>query len=182
MLINKKKICLLGAIAVGKTSLISRFVHGIFSPRYLTTVGVKIDKKVIHLDSAEVRLMVWDLAGEDEITRLREEYLRGASGYLLVVDGTRASTLETAVGLHKRAIEKIGPVPFVLVVNKSDLREQWFEVEERLAGPEFRQWTVCNSSALLGTGVEEAFHLLCQMMLDGKSENILTGPPGRRNG
>ena len=87
----QKKICLLGGFGVGKTSLVSRFVHSIFSDKYLTTVGVKIDKKRVDLGSQQVDLVIWDIYGEDDFQKVRMSYLRGASGYLLVADGTRRS-------------------------------------------------------------------------------------------
>src|ERR1700675_4666549 len=88
----QKKVCMIGSFSVGKTSLIQRFVSSIFSDRYLTTVGVKIDKKVVRVDGEDVTLVLWDLYGEDEFQKMRMSYLRGASGYLLVADGTRRAT------------------------------------------------------------------------------------------
>jgi GTPase SAR1 family protein len=66
---------MLGAYAVGKTSLVARFVRGIFSDKYLTTVGVKIDKKTIEIANREMSLILWDLAGEDEFYQVRRSYL-----------------------------------------------------------------------------------------------------------
>src|SRR4029453_515125 len=93
----QKKICMIGAYAVGKTSLVTRFVESIFSTKYLTTVGVKINKKTITLDGKEITLILWDLHGEDEFQKLRLSYLRGSSGYILVADGTRRDTLEKVI-------------------------------------------------------------------------------------
>ena len=98
----QKKICMLGGFGVGKTSLVSRFVHSIFSDKYLTTVGVKIEKKSVDL-GARSRSDHWDLHGEDDFQKVRMSYLRGASGYLLVADGTRRATLDTALALHDSA-------------------------------------------------------------------------------
>ena len=86
----QKKICMLGGFGVGKTSLVSRFVSSMFSDKYLTTVGVKVDKKTVPIDSGEMTLMLWDIYGQDEFQTVRDSYLRGASGYLLVADGTRS--------------------------------------------------------------------------------------------
>src|SRR6476661_2941267 len=93
----QKKICMIGGFSVGKTSLVRRYVQSIFSEAYLTTVGVKIDKKTVELTDRTVNLILWDLAGEDDIGSLRMTYLRGASGYVLVADGTRRSTLDVAI-------------------------------------------------------------------------------------
>ena len=117
----QKKICMLGGFGVGKTSLVSRFVTSIFSDTYLTTVGVKIDKKTIAVDAREMTLMLWDIYGQDEFQTVRDSYLRGASGYLLVADGTRHATLETAAALQQKAESVIGRVPFLLLLNKADL-------------------------------------------------------------
>src|SRR6204780_5465239 len=119
----KKKICMVGEFGVGKTSLVRLFVDSIFDERYLTTVGVKIDRKDVTVGSAAVTLMLWDLAGEDELTQLKVSHLRGASGYILVVDGCRAASFAKAVELQQRVAEQLGPLPFVLVLNKADLRD-----------------------------------------------------------
>jgi small GTP-binding protein len=161
----QKKICLLGAFGVGKTSLVSRFVHSIFSDKYLTTVGVKIEKKSVQLDHHPVDLVVWDLYGEDDFQKVRMSYLRGAAGYLLVVDGTRRATLDTAVALQKKAAASIGDVPFLLLINKTDLVEQW-EVDERLLADLTRGgWNVLKTSAKTGAEVETAFVTLAQATL-----------------
>ena len=84
----QKKICMLGSFGVGKTSLVARFVSGIFSTKYISTVGVKIDKRELKVDGRDVLLMVWDLAGEDSRSQVKTAYLQGAAGYFLIVDGT----------------------------------------------------------------------------------------------
>ena len=98
----QKKICMLGTFAVGKTSLVQRFVQSIFSEKYLTTVGVKIDKKKMTVDGQDVTLILWDLHGDDDFQRLQMTYLRGASGFFLVADGTRRETLPHALALRMR--------------------------------------------------------------------------------
>ena len=65
----QKKICMLGAFAVGKTSLVKQYVSGIFSEKYHTTVGVKIDKKMVEVDGQSMTLILWDLHGEDEFSK-----------------------------------------------------------------------------------------------------------------
>jgi len=104
----QKKICMLGSFAVGKTSLIRRFVESIYSEAYHTTVGVKIDKRVVRYNDSDVTLVLWDLYGEDEFQKMRWSYLRGAAGYLLVADGTRCNTLEKAFQLEQRIREEFG--------------------------------------------------------------------------
>ena len=161
----QKKICMLGSFAVGKTSLVRRFVESIYSDVYQTTVGVKIDKKNVKVGEKEVSLVLWDIYGEDDYQKMRWTYLRGASGFLLVADGTRRATLEKAVSLELRAREEAGAIPFVLVINKSDLLRDWEldpALESQLAAQE---WSILRTSAKTGEGVEEAFALLTQKIL-----------------
>jgi small GTP-binding protein len=153
----QKKICMLGGFSVGKTSLVKRYVASIFSETYLTTVGVKIDKKTETLPDRVVNLILWDLAGEDDMASLRMSYLRGSAGYVLVADGTRRSTLEMALSLRQRVEADYGSLPFVLLVNKSDLRQQWTVEETELEDLRQHGWWVHPSSAQSGQGVEEAF-------------------------
>jgi small GTP-binding protein len=153
----KKKICMTGMYGVGKTSLVRRFVESIYEDRYLTTIGVKIDKKTVAVDGVDVMLAIWDMAGEDEIAQARLSHLRGAQGYILVADGTRRASLDKAVDLNRRIAREIGDLPFVLVVNKNDLRGEW---EVQPADLEALGWQVYESSAKTGEGVEDVFQML----------------------
>ena len=161
----QKKICMLGSFAVGKTSLVRRFVESIYSDVYQTTVGVKIDKKNMQVEGKEISLVLWDIYGEDDYQKMRWTYLRGASGYLLVADGTRKTTLEKAVSVEQRVREEVGVIPFVLVLNKSDLLRDWEldpALESQLAA---NGWNIRRSSAKTGEGVEESFTELARKML-----------------
>jgi small GTP-binding protein len=162
----QKKICMLGGFSVGKTSLVKRFVQSVFSETYLTTVGVKIDKKSVDLDGRTVNLILWDVAGEDDISTVRMSYLRGCAGYVLVADGTRPSTLAVALSLRERVEAELGALPFVLLLNKNDLTEQWAIDAAELE--ELRQtgWSVRSSSARTGEGVDDAFHELAVRVTD----------------
>lgn len=160
-----KKVCMLGGFAVGKTSLVARFVHGLFSEKYLTTIGVKIDKKAVRLDEETLDLVLWDIYGEDDYQRVRMSYLRGASGLLLVADGTRRDTLEVARGLRLTARDHVGPVPAVLVINKADLARSWEIGADEVDALRSQGWTVLETSAKSGDGVEAAFTTLARMML-----------------
>ena len=153
----QKKICMLGGFSVGKTSLVKRYIQSVFSEAYLTTVGVKIDKKTVDLSDLIVNLILWDVAGEDDISALRMSYLRGSAGYVLVADGTRPSTLEVALSLRQRVEADCGPLPFVLLVNKNDLQEQWAIRDAELEELRQKGWWARSSSARTGEGVEDAF-------------------------
>jgi small GTP-binding protein len=161
----KKKICMVGAFGVGKTSLVSRFVHSIFSEKYQTTVGVKIDKKVMQHPAGEITLVLWDLAGEDALTTVRPAHLKGAAGYILVMDGLRRNTLGVAIDLHDRVSQAVGDVPFICVVNKADVRESWEIQQPDLDNLVSRGWTVVETSAKTGTAVEGVFRTLTDTMV-----------------
>lgn len=161
----RKKICMVGSFAVGKTSLVARFVHSIFSETYQTTIGVKIDKKELVLDGRDVTLMLWDLHGEDEFQKIRDSYLRGADGFLLVVDGTRSETLEVAVGLRDRVANAAGEVPFLLLVNKVDREDEWDLPAGALDELAASDWAIRRTSAKTGEGVEDAFGELARRMI-----------------
>ena len=157
------KICMLGAYGVGKTSLVRRFVESMFDERYHTTVGVKIDKKLLDVDNTPIMLMIWDLAGEDEVEQVRMSHLRGAAGYILVADGCRQSTLAIALALRERVVKVCGHLPYVLAVNKADLRDEW-EVDP--AGLSTGDPTdIFVTSAKAGTLVQQMFETLATKML-----------------
>lgn len=128
-----------------------------------------------HADDRDVTLMLWDLYGEDELQRVRDSYLRGSSGYILVMDGTRRTTLDTAFALQKVAANVVGAVPFISIINKADIRSEW-EIDERsIEQLRERDWTVLFGSAKLGQGVEELFALLATRMVNASL------PPGVRS-
>jgi small GTP-binding protein len=166
----KKKIGMLGSFGVGKTSLVARFVHSMFSDKYHTTVGVKIDKKIVRVDGSEVTLMLWDMAGEETNAPVKIHQIRDAAGYLLVVDGCRSKTLETALSIQQRVESEIGPSPFLLLANKADERSNWEIPDSTWQELKERGWTVLETSAKTGQQVEEAFLTLTGRILKAQHE------------
>ena len=163
----QKKICMLGSYAVGKTSLVRRYVSSIFSDAYLTSVGVKIDKKQVKVNEEDVTMVLWDIYGEDDFQKLRMSYLRGASGYILVADGTRRATLDKAIAMRQAAEQALGPSKYILAINKSDLADQWEVDADRLKELADHGWNLLRTSAKTGEGVEETFMTLAQAMVKG---------------
>ncbi len=162
----KKKICLIGAFAAGKTSLVQRHVHSIFSARYYTTVGVRIEKKQLQIDEQDISLILWDLHGEDDFQSVQMSYLKGASGLLFVVDGTRRGTVEIAAKLRDRARSAVGPVPTVIAVNKVDLDRLW-EIRARDLDTLAEDDTpLFFTSAKTGESVDPAFRELAKLTLN----------------
>jgi len=162
----KKKVCMLGAFSVGKTSLVQQYVHSIFSDKYHTTVGVKIEKAQVIIQETPVDLIIWDLHGEDGFQHVRLSYLKGSSGCIYVADGTRSTTLATALNLREIVEKTMGTMPFLLVINKVDLIDLW-EIDSLLMD-EIREKgiTVVQTSAKTGDAVRHAFQLLTEKMMD----------------
>ena len=160
----QKKICLLGASGVGKTSLVKKFVEGIFNEKYLTSIGVKVDKKVVSVNNKDVQLMLWDVEGYDRYNVFQEKYLRGASGYIIVVDQTRKTSLLEGIEIHS-LVRKISNVPAILAINKNDLQANFLlendSINEYLAlfDSQF------NTSARTGNHVEEMFQAIAGLTL-----------------
>lgn len=157
-----KKIALLGSHGVGKTSLISRFVEGIFPEKYLSTIGLKVDNKEVRLGDATLDLVIWDIAGQDDPTRIPHYYLNGCHGYIYIVDLSRPSTWQDMVS--RMAILK-GMLPkaeFVLAGNKSDLLPSQELAELKQQVPVALD---IYTSAKTGEAVEEMFLQLAQKLL-----------------
>lgn len=167
----QKKICMLGSYGVGKTSLVSRFVHSIFSEKYQTTIGVKVDRKSLTIDERELSLLLWDLHGDDEFQRVRASYLKGMSGYILVVDSTRRDSLQVAVDLQQLAVKTVGDIPFLTLINKCDLTDQWDLDAGALTELESKEWVIHQTSAKTGKLVNESFELLARQMLARDNKN-----------
>lgn len=165
-----RKLCLLGAFSVGKTSLLRRFVHDVFDDRYLTTLGVKIDTRIVDLDSQPVKLVIWDIEGSDPAdkdsqllsTRMKA-YVKGTDAVLLVADGTRLSTVETARRIHDWLCTEYPGVAAVLLLNKSDLTDEWQVEEQHLEGLR-KLLQVFTTSALSGENVERTFMHLAELL------------------
>ena len=163
----QKKICMIGVFATGKTSLVRQFVFSMFSEKYHSTIGVKVDRKRVEVGEQTVNLVLWDLAGRDGVEDIQPSYVRGASGILYVVDGTRRETFDQLFELRDICADAVGEVPSVVALNKSDLVSEWRLNEadlERLKAEGLDHFV---TSARLGDGVDEAFHRLAAATLAG---------------
>jgi len=154
---------LLGAFGVGKTSLVRRFVSNEFSENYLSTIGVRVEKRIVDFKETQVELLIWDIAGDDEFFKLQESYLRGASGVLLVADATRAWTLHKAQELKTAYENKLPDIPWRFIVNKSDLPSD-SELKEAIRTTEFSNAEL--TSAKTGSTVVEVFESIASEMIE----------------
>ena len=124
----KSKVCLVGEKAVGKTSLVCRFVMNMFDEQYITTIGTRVSKKEVRVSMPErnltvdVDLMIWDIMGEKGFRELlKDAYFYGANGILAVADLTRRRTLDDLDDWIDGVEQVVGKVPILLAVNKTDL-------------------------------------------------------------
>ena len=166
-----KKICLIGDGAVGKTSLIRRFVLDKFSDEYIVTIGTKVMKKTVRItknnEKKDFTFMVWDILGQTGYEELQGSALKGADGIFLVLDSTRVETAESLKTYWLPMITKsVGTVPMLLLANKEDLGNERKVSEEYLKNfsdeykiPYF--WT----SAKTGKNVEEAFLAMADKLM-----------------
>jgi len=155
-----KKICLMGAFAAGKTSLIKRFVNSIFDDKYQTTVGVKINKKVTSIDNNDITFVIWDIAGEDDFSSFRPAYLRGVSAYIIVIDGTRQKSIDVGLKIYEKSQAITSNVPVVFALNKCDLEEQWILQQDQLEIFQSFNLPIIKTSAKTGQAVNEIFYQL----------------------
>jgi small GTP-binding protein len=168
------KVCIMGEMSVGKTSLTRRFVDRSFDDTYLTTVGVSISRKLVPPpDSAEehrdgIQLVLWDLEGGESFSAVASAYLKGARGAILVGDVTRPQTIE-ALERHAQRYLQINPRGIILLaLNKSDLEhDQGILVPAALRTME-AVLTTFHTSARIGDGVDEAFVALAHHFLTDK--------------
>jgi len=161
----QKKICMVGVFATGKTSLVQRFVYSIFSDRYLSTVGVKIDRKEIQLGDQNIILMLWDLEGRDGTRDVNASYVRGAHGVIYVADGTRRDTLDGMFEIHSKVNSSLGEIPSVVAMNKNDLVNDWQLKPSDEEAVRERGLHQVRTSAKTGEGVEETFRWVAEATL-----------------
>ncbi len=157
-----KKVILCGSFGVGKTSLFNRFINNQFDDRYLTTIGVKVNKKSIEVEGNEVSLLLWDVAGEVSMEKVPTSYFLGASGVIYVFDLTRPMTFMN-IASDLEYLRKMLPNAVIkLVGNKIDLLQppQVEEIKQQLTV----EWDIL-TSAKTGENVIELFTSLATQIL-----------------
>uniref|UniRef100_UPI00358F2E9A ras-related protein Rab-23 n=1 Tax=Myxine glutinosa TaxID=7769 RepID=UPI00358F2E9A len=115
------KVVIVGNGSVGKSSMIQRYCKGVFSRDYKKTIGVDFLEKQVQINGEDVRLMLWDTAGQEEFDAITKAYYRGAQACVLVFSTVDNDSL-VAVPRWKEKVEReVGELPTVLVQNKIDL-------------------------------------------------------------
>jgi small GTP-binding protein len=164
----QKKICLLGDPAVGKTSLIRRFVEDTFEENYVSTIGTNVLSKLVNLyfpetgETTKIKLLIWDIAGQKSISDIHASYFHGAEGALIVCDITRKETLEHLPDWIYQYRKISDNSAFVVLANKSDLDfKKAIDLNETKRLAESYDTHYFLTSAKTGDGVENSFHTLC---------------------
>merc|ERR1712000_52594 len=195
------KVLVVGDIGTGKTSIIKRFVHNIFSTNYKSTIGVDFALKVIRWDDhTEVRLQLWDIAGQERFGNMTRVYYKEAVGALIVFDVTRVGTFEAVTKWKSDIDAKVTlppndtPIPVVLLANKCDLPDASDFLQNREQMDRYCQdngfigW--CETSAKDNINIDKAAKLLVQAILDSdvgkvevpKNDTVKVENPAAGNG
>lgn len=174
MVTVSKKVCLLGDFAVGKTSLVRRFVYSLFDDKYISTIGVKVSRKTIAVPAGnqvvELTMMLWDLASSAGLVDLRTSYLRGAAGAILVGDMTRPDTFDHLAGYARQLRDANPDARFVIAANKADLVDQVHLSRGQLDKSALQvDAPVLFTSASDGQGVDALFRHLANRILELES-------------
>ena len=150
---------MVGAFGVGKTSLVRRYVHQQFDDSYHTTLGVKIDTRIVDTIAEPIKLVLWDMEGADPsnvnkrpLARIRS-YMKGAHGLILVADGTRPASVKTALGLYHDFCREYQFVPAIMLANKADLEDEW-RFDDSVMPDAINLF---HTSALNGQNIDNAF-------------------------
>ncbi|KAI9483244.1 MAG: P-loop containing nucleoside triphosphate hydrolase protein [Benjaminiella poitrasii] len=186
------KILVVGDLGAGKTSIIRRYVHNIFSTNYKSTIGVDFALKVIQWEpELIVRLQLWDIAGQERFGNMTRVYYKEALGAIVVYDVTRPQTFEGVTKWkndidHKVTLPDGRPIPVILLANKVDLIQEGhgqpvnpIELNEFCKTNGFIKWF--ETSAKDNTNIEEATrHLISAILkLEEESANTLVNQNDR---
>ncbi len=166
-----KKVVVIGDPAVGKTSLIKRFVQDVFDDRYLNTIGAKVMKKELGVnrpDTGEIvdlKLILWDIAGQETYDIVKKAYYRGASGAIVVCDSTRKETMQDLHRWIENLFDVSDVIPMAIIINKIDLEDEAQFTEEEVR-ENFAAYgaAIFRTSAKTGENVEMIFHELGKLI------------------
>ncbi|KAM4565344.1 ras-related protein Rab-38 [Fundulus diaphanus] len=178
------KVLVIGDLGVGKTSIIKRYVHRVFSQHYRATIGVDFALKVLNWDhKTVVRLQLWDIAGQERYGNMTRVYYREAVGALVVFDMTRLSTFQAVLKWKRDLDSKVTlsngrPVPAVLLANKCDQRQHGLcpklpKLENFSQGQGFVGWF--ETSAKDDTNIDSAVTCLLKAIMSAEDEKASDG-------
>jgi len=169
------KVVVIGDAGVGKTSLISRYVHNIFRSDYKTTIGVDFSLKVFNRHETQVKLQLWDIAGQERFTSVTRIYYRDTLGVVVVFDTARFGTLQSVQEWKKSVDDNVNryydtdePLPAILIANKIDIAPKDWKKTRKEAMKLCKKLNfleVFETSAKDSSGIDEAFNTLVDEMI-----------------
>jgi len=173
-----KKICMLGDPAVGKTSLVSRYVYSMFDDNYLTTIGAKVSKKSILIKhprydfDVDLKLMVWDIAGQQTFDWVKPLYFLNSAGAPIICDLTNKKSFESLEKWINALFKANGKIPIVFIANKADCKFWEFDPVELEEFAKKYNSPFFVTSAKFGDNVEEAFNCLSKLVVEKIEKKI----------
>lgn len=164
---EQKKVLLLGDGAVGKTSLVHRYVEGQFEDRYKATIGVDIFSKSVSTPNGDVELQLWDLSGQTHFSAVRGKFYKKSAGALLVFDLTNRNSFDKLDNwIEEATTNNVGNMTMVVIGNKADLSDLIVVSDDEISSyAESKGWKWTKSSAKTGENVEDAFKTLASLIM-----------------
>ncbi len=162
----RRKVCLLGAPGVGKTSLVRRFVEHSFDRDQQSSIAMQISKGTVDVGDISLEMMLWDPEGSEAWGQYNRSFISGASGLIFVVDATRPRTLDHLLEAQTKGRGFIGSRPAVLIVNKVDLGADAALTKAQVDAARKLNWHIARASAKSGDQVDEAFTTLAELMVE----------------
>jgi small GTP-binding protein len=168
----KWKISVLGDSSVGKTSLVRHFCEGFFREDYISTIGVSFLRKEIVIGEHNVTLQIWDLGGQTIFSNIRNNYLKGTHGALILFDLTEKSTLAHVQQWYDEVANTVGKIPMIIIGNKSDLPFKDKIIEKADSMAKELGGIFYKASAKTGENMAEIFQKISQMIFDNSQQQI----------
>jgi small GTP-binding protein len=159
------KAVVVGDASVGKTSLLVRYVEGIFDPHYILTIGVSFFIKDVAINNRIVRLQIWDTGGQEEFGPIRRLYYRGAKGVLLVYDKSNEQSFQRLDYWLKEIKQGCENVPIILIGNKADLKAA-ITTEEGKRYAKEQSLAFIETSAKTNLNTDAPFSTLAQLITE----------------
>jgi len=165
------KLLIIGDAGVGKSSILVRFADNIFTPSYITTIGVDFKIRTIELGGEKIKLQIWDTAGQERFRTITATYYRGANGVLVVFDLSEPATFVSVKKWLQEIANHCDEVPRVLVGNKLDAPNRVVEQQDAETFANSQNIKYFETSAKSGVGVEEMFTEITKQALTLKKQD-----------